>query len=481
MTLLNFCGWELGAWSRFTGDQEENWAGGGIEISSVIKRTGNYSLKVRPAGGATGYVNMAKHNNEGYTTGLNIATAYARVYIYIESLPASASEEILQVQHAAGLKFALRITSASKLQAYDNTGTNQLGSDGATTLALNTWHKLNIKAATGVSAAYEIKINGVVELSGTGDLTANNANVITLGLNTNRNGQNYVIYYDDFAVADDDYPADGGVLYLPANADGTYTTWIIGGGSGDKWEQLDEIPYDTSTFLVSTMVIGEAYTAELTDTATLGITGVINAVKPLIAINRYGGYFSSLRLRIRSGGTDYDLDTYSTGTYLRILARVDAVDPATSIAWTLGGLDTLEVGAVEQASNFYRRTIMTLAGAMVDVADPAPTGNIYTYAVEWEDGGTLLGSGQPLAGDRSAYDVINYDTLHAADIAAESLKRHLPAPGTAGNIAQDDGVQWISVDPATIEGLGFDPDTILTDEDGDVLVDDNGNVMVDDA
>lgn len=53
--------------------------------------------------------------------------------------------------------------------------------------------------------------------------------------------------------------------------------------------------------------------------------------------------------------------------------------------------------------------------------------------------------GSPLLGDRSAFDVASYATYHASDISAAALLRHLPAPGTAGNFARDNGTNWVSV------------------------------------
>ncbi len=57
-------------------------------------------------------------------------------------------------------------------------------------------------------------------------------------------------------------------------------------------------------------------------------------------------------------------------------------------------------------------------------------------------------------GDRSAWDITNYDARHASDIASGVLLRHLPAPGTAGNVVRDDGDEWESVNLATAGIVG---------------------------
>ncbi|KKN52727.1 hypothetical protein LCGC14_0609640 [marine sediment metagenome] len=54
--------------------------------------------------------------------------------------------------------------------------------------------------------------------------------------------------------------------------------------------------------------------------------------------------------------------------------------------------------------------------------------------------------GEPLHSDRSAWNVVDFANEHARDINDSTLKRHLPTPGTAGNIARDDGTNWQSVE-----------------------------------
>ena len=91
--------------------------------------------------------------------------------------------------------------------------------------------------------------------------------------------------------------------------------------------------------------------------------------------------------------------------------------------------------------------------------------------------------GQPLIGDRSAWDVLNYDGLHANDIAQSTLKRHLPYPTLEGSIAVvsevDSQLVWVESSAAG-GSTGAIFNAILTDDNYAVLVDDNGNVLSDD-
>jgi len=58
------------------------------------------------------------------------------------------------------------------------------------------------------------------------------------------------------------------------------------------------------------------------------------------------------------------------------------------------------------------------------------------------------------AGDRGAYSV---ESGHASDIEAGVMTRHLPAPGTAGHVARDDGAKWVSA-VLDFDDLGGDCD-----------------------
>lgn len=54
----------------------------------------------------------------------------------------------------------------------------------------------------------------------------------------------------------------------------------------------------------------------------------------------------------------------------------------------------------------------------------------------------MSSEGTPLHGDRSAWNIMDFDPEHAKDIMDSTLRRHLPLPGAAGGIAQSDGTDW---------------------------------------
>ena len=54
----------------------------------------------------------------------------------------------------------------------------------------------------------------------------------------------------------------------------------------------------------------------------------------------------------------------------------------------------------------------------------------------------MSSEGTPQHGDRSAWNVMDFDTEHAKDIMDSTLRRHLPLPGADGGYARSDGTDW---------------------------------------
>ena len=65
----------------------------------------------------------------------------------------------------------------------------------------------------------------------------------------------------------------------------------------------------------------------------------------------------------------------------------------------------------------------------------------------------MSSEGTPLHGDRSAWNVMDFDTEHAKDIMDSTLQRHLPLPGAAGGLAQSDGTDWQRVNSIALADL----------------------------
>jgi len=250
-----------------------------------------------------------------------------------------------------------------------------MGSDGATTLALTTWYKIEIKCGTGAAADYEVKIGETSEFSGTGSLHTNNNGALRVGKVINRNTQAVDFYYDDIAIDDAAYPGAGQSKIMVPNADGNYTTWTVGAGPADKWDCVNGIPYDAGSYLLSTLTVGQAYTAALQSSADAGISVIsIFAVRAIAICTRDGAANSTIRLRLRSTTTDSDTASdRAIGAGVSATTKIYPTDPATAAAWTESGLNGCEVGAIERETT--DKTRLLAAYLMVDYVPLSTAGN----------------------------------------------------------------------------------------------------------
>jgi hypothetical protein len=97
---------------------------------------------------------------------------------------------------ASGYKAALHLSSSDKLLFYDVNG--NLLATGSTMLQPNHMYTISAEIGTGSSGSWVIRINGNVEMSGTGNLGTNNNGAIELG---GGNAYTGTYFYDDILIS----------------------------------------------------------------------------------------------------------------------------------------------------------------------------------------------------------------------------------------------------------------------------------------
>lgn len=367
MAVVYGCGWEFGAAYATLN------AIGTYSFSSTTVRSGTYSLRTNPTTTGTGYLTMVGPGVG--IVGVYTTTSYHRFYFRYGTKPASGDEEFFNVLNSSNQqKLCLRLNSSGQIAAYDSAAS--LLATGTTALSANTWYRIEVQCGTGTSANWEVRINGVSEISGTGNLRTDQMYLTGFGKRTDRDGNSVDFYFDDWLYDDAAYPPDGAHILLVPDSNGTYQTFSIGAGSGSHYQVIDEIPPDGSTsYLLSTGTVGDAETEGLQSCATAGISGTINAVFPIVIYVR-NATGAQVKPRVRSGGTNSDGPASSPyGGY----SKTDfsqPTDPATGLAWTTSGLDGAEVGAVENATT--NQTRVTFVGLMVDFTAGGGGGTIPT-------------------------------------------------------------------------------------------------------
>lgn len=385
MAILQFTGFEYGAFSAsgsgggfdsasFSGTQDAS-----CTISSSIKKTGGYALRLAPT--TTNWQTAvfggygADGRPNGATAGFNVATIYSHFDFYYTTKPASSSEEMFRVNDTAtgALKFSVRLQSDGKLAIYDSTNTI-IGSAGATTLSATTWYQIRVKVGTGLTGAYQVLINGVSEFSGTANLLVTNVGLVALGKGANQNSQSVDYSYDNVVMDDATFPSGTTtVLALKATANGSTMNWGTGTNSSD-FNEVITIPEDGTKYVKTTTGAGTPILGlfAMQDCSTVGITGTIQAVKAIIVTRENASNSSAHFPRILSSGSTVDVSPLNGSTIPTPQFVLSLTDPATAVAWTISGVNALEAGAVENNNVSVRCHLV-----LVEVLWTAPTSTDY--------------------------------------------------------------------------------------------------------
>lgn len=355
--VVNFNGFETGT------TLESSFSGAGSSVQSTIKRTGNYAYRTNPTTTAIGFVNLGVPNTSGQSSGINMSgIMYARFYFYVATLPSANDEEIFCA--ASTPTVCLRVTSTGVLKLYNNEDTTPaLLATGITTLSTATWYRIEVSLDSSSSAAYEVLVNGVSDISGTGaNFSDTNWFSAFFGKHTNINSNTVDFYYDDIAVSDSGYLGAGRVSLMSPDSEGFYTDWT------GSYTDVKEVPHDSDTTYITSSTSAQAKTVGLQSAASAGATGTINAIKSVVIARDEGGT-SGLKLRLRSGSTDNNTTPgVNLTTSYALLSKVFATDPADGLAWTTADLDGVEAGVLNNVSVATRVTAIYV---MVD-----STGNV---------------------------------------------------------------------------------------------------------
>jgi hypothetical protein len=197
--LINFVDFETGDFS-----QTASHINGAIVSSPAL--AGNFSLQLQ----RNNSVANAEIRQSG-TMYYSVPTVY---YSFLfEYTSNSGDGGIANFQDdSSNFKAALHLSSSGMLLFY---GYSAFLGMGTTMLNPNQVYTLSVEVGTGPNAPWEVRINGNVELSGTGDLGANNNGSINLGGNS-RYTNTY--YYDNVAIDSQGYPPGGGAVSRRASS-----------------------------------------------------------------------------------------------------------------------------------------------------------------------------------------------------------------------------------------------------------------------
>ena len=223
-------------------------------------------------------------------------------------------------------------------------GTSTIATTSTLALTSNTWYWLEFKVVCNNSTgSYSLKVGGTEVLSGSSIDTQAGASAYHDNVYFS---SSLALSVDDFYICDgagsvnNDFLGNCRVLAIRPDGAGNSTVWTP--DSGDNYTRVNGVIIDDDTSYVESDTTDDLDLYTYADVADLGdIFGIqINTCCKETDATSF-----SLKTTIRSGTTNYDDSAQSIGTTNYITKkRIAEVDPDTTTAWTISGLNAAEFG-----------------------------------------------------------------------------------------------------------------------------------------
>lgn len=306
--------------------------GGGVTISSGNGRNGTSSAR------GTNIVLQKTLDNQ--------ATWYLGAAIRFGSF--AGATDILAVMDGTTRQVQLGVISTGELRLYrGNSQLTTIATSSGLGLQTGVWYFIELKVVVdGTAGQYEVRVNGapIAALTATGAntrATTNNYANVAIG---GAPGSNSDI--DDFYVCDgtgsanNNFLGDRRVITLLPDGAGNYTQWTPSAGS--NFQCVDEASMNSDTDYVSSSTAAQKDTYNF---GAVGIAGTVAGIQVNGAIRKDDAGSRTVRRIVRVGATDYNGANVSVlDSYAYSIAEVLQTNPATSAAWTVSDINSIEVG-----------------------------------------------------------------------------------------------------------------------------------------
>jgi len=226
----------------------------GAAITGPVTR----DTTVQRSGGACIKCDSGSPSGPTYTPIFSISaskTYYMRAYMRFGTLP-SVTAPVFGFLFAANFGISVWLTSAGKLQLFNNVTSAQIGSDSAATIAINTYYRIELNivlnASTQITSG-ELRLDGVTVASFSGLTIAASLPTVYVGWLDTPGTNNVFCYVDDVAINDstgtvnNTWCGPGAVVLLLPTADNAVgTNWTRGNGTvisgGNGFQSVDNTP-----------------------------------------------------------------------------------------------------------------------------------------------------------------------------------------------------------------------------------------------
>lgn len=225
---------------------------------------------------------------------------------------------------------------------------------GTSTLSMSfgVWHYIEVKVLISATVGtVEVRVDGVVFLALTGQNTKSTSNTSFSAIHIGTavaSGPTY--YIDDVYFCDltgsqnNDFLGDTRVQAVLPTANGTTNNFTRGGtNTGANWSQVNENPPDDDTTYNTDGTVNDI--DRYTYPAISSVTGVIRGVAINMRARKDDAGTRSIRGAVKSSSTtgDTGADIPMSSGYASVQGILE-LDPATSAAWTVSGVNAAEFG-----------------------------------------------------------------------------------------------------------------------------------------
>lgn len=336
MTLLRFVGFH-------TGDLSEcNSSSGSVGVTAYGD---GYALRTNPTGSGQGWASVYGITSAGLVNQNLGQPVYYRFKLRVDTAPATGSEYLAFLAVTGGSNSPiLRLDSNRRLNLYRDTN---LVETGTTQLTLGVEYVIEGFFEAGASPdAYEVRIDGVTELSGTSTFAGSGQSFtgLFLGKASNQGNQDVDYYFRDVVIRNDTWPGVDlrTIMVLPTGNSAANTGWTA--SAGQKFECIDEIPPSATDYISSGTSAGDQrYSATHATAAALGIPSSILGVTVIARMQEASSTTTLGAVGIRSGSTNFELTAADLGdTTLVTRSALYENDPNTAAPWTQSGFNAAE-------------------------------------------------------------------------------------------------------------------------------------------
>lgn len=281
--------------------------------------------------------------NSGNSAVKNISATQTLICAFaLRVSTAFAATTVLQFIDSTTVQVDLRFNSSGNLIVTRNGTTLATGS---TAMVIDTWHHIQIKVKIdNTTGTYEVKLDGVAEISGTGADTQDTGNASADSVKfTSTNSQvsiDDVVIMDTTGSQNNNLPGECKITTVRPDGNGNVNNFTPSAGS--NYQCVDETIENGDTDYVYSS------TANDIDLYTIGnttLSGTVMAVQNNLVARKDDAGTRQIASVCRRSSTNYVGATKTLTSSYTNESELYELDPSTSAAWTQSGLDAMEMGA----------------------------------------------------------------------------------------------------------------------------------------